>query len=83
MKCPDLIGEAFMLPFVNKSEHDSGPEALTQNPLGFDIDIERSRESEKPLGLFSMVDFVAKLDAEPLARKQPRNQANICSKWAI
>ena len=28
------------------------------------FDATRSRESEKPLGAFSMVDFIAKLDAE-------------------
>ncbi|CAJ1349494.1 unnamed protein product [Effrenium voratum] len=34
----------------------------------------RSRESEKPLGLFSMVDFVAKLDAEAMPSSQPLRQ---------
>ena len=29
----------------------------------------RSRESEKPLGVFSMLDFVAKLDSESAAQK--------------
>eukprot|EP00440_Ansanella_granifera_P043333 gb/GFBE01046974.1/.p1 GENE.gb/GFBE01046974.1/~~gb/GFBE01046974.1/.p1 ORF type:complete len:890 (+),score=287.08 gb/GFBE01046974.1/:1-2670(+) len=34
----------------------------------------RSRESEKPLGVFSMADFIAKLDSEAMPCSQPLRQ---------
>ena len=39
------------------------------------MDHARSRESEKPLGVFSMVDFIAKLDSESVSPALPRNMA--------
>lgn len=45
--------------------------AEEQNALSVNL---RSRESEKPLGAFSMVDFIAKLDAEAMPSSQPLRQ---------
>lgn len=42
--------------------------AEEQNALSVNL---RSRESEKPLGVFSMVDFIAKLDSEAMPSSQP------------
>ncbi|CAK9007416.1 unnamed protein product [Durusdinium trenchii] len=45
--------------------------AEEQNGLSVNL---RSRESEKPLGVFSMVDFIAKLDSEAMPSSQPLRQ---------
>eukprot|EP00439_Symbiodinium_sp_Y106_P074260 s645_g14.t1 len=45
--------------------------AEEQNALSVNL---RSRESEKPLGAFSMIDFIAKLDKEAMPSSQPLRQ---------